>query len=129
MFSLRNKKGDLKFTQVNEKNYRMLVAIIAVLLLINVSLVALSVFRSGGNSSQKDIQSPLEKSLGKHLILPAVDPTVVEIQDVDAVLDLNEGFYANASEGDIIYIYPELIILYRPSDDIIVNVSSITPAQ
>lgn len=67
--------------------------------------------------------------VGKLIILPTnEEPTIITVKD--AVKLRSEKFYANAKNGDITLVYSndKKAILYRPSDNIIVNVSNVTIA-
>ncbi len=61
-----------------------------------------------------------------HISLPeGFEPTVAEIIDVEMLRGKND-FYAQAANGDFLIITPSLAILYRPSEDIILNVVPVT---
>ena len=64
-----------------------------------------------------------------HIRLPEeFEPTVAEIIDVEMLRGKND-FYAQAANGDYLIITPSLAILYRPSEDIILNVVPVTLEQ
>ena len=59
------------------------------------------------------------KALSRHILLPEGDPQIAEIQDVSKLQD-SQAFFKNARNGDIIVVYDSIIIVYRPSNDLIV---------
>ncbi len=77
-----------------------------------------------GFRNQDDPAVILEK-VGKHLILPNETP---EITTIEQAGELNaQPFFSGVKDGDKILIYPKAarIIIYRPSDNILVNVGPI----
>ena len=68
-------------------------------------------------------QSLVEKA-GKHVELPAgEEPTVATVSDVSKLS--NQTFFANAKNGDKVLIYSKAkqAILYRPSEDRVINIA------
>ncbi len=61
-------------------------------------------------------------ALGKLMILPDEKPTIATIVDVESLKKQNPEFYKNARNDDKILVYPNKAIIYRESENIIVNV-------
>ena len=58
-------------------------------------------------------------ALSRHILLPDGVPQIAEVQDV-AKLKEKQAFFKDVELGDIVVVYTNTIILYRPSKDIIV---------
>ncbi|MCD4756611.1 hypothetical protein K8R20_03285 [bacterium] len=66
----------------------------------------------------------LEK-LGKLMLLPDESPTIATIVDADALRGENELFYKDAQNDDKLIIFSDKAILFRESEDLIVNVAPV----
>lgn len=76
-------------------------------------------------ASEVEAQETLDE-LGQHILITEKDkPSIVTIVDVDKLKAENEVFYANAQNGDQLIIFPGRAILFRRSDDIIINIAPI----
>lgn len=76
-------------------------------------------------SKAKQVNSVVSR-VGKLIILPTGEkPTVITVKDASKLK--GEQFYANAKDGDVTLVYPQhkKAVLYRPSDNIIVNVAAV----
>lgn len=60
--------------------------------------------------------------LAKHLVLPAEEPKVLSIANVE-VLRKNQPFFDVAQNGDKLIIYADKIILYNPTLDKVVDIA------
>lgn len=67
------------------------------------------------------------QAVRKHILLPAGDPQIAEVQDV-AKLKETQAFFKDAQNGDIVIVYPTMIYIYRPGADIVVAASDISGA-
>jgi uncharacterized protein HemX len=52
-------------------------------------------------------------------------PTVARIEDPEVLKAANEDFYKNAQTGDYLVLYPNRAIIYRESENLVVNVAPI----
>ncbi len=52
-------------------------------------------------------------------------PTVARIEDPEVLKSANEDFYKNAQAGDYLILYPNRAIIYRESENLVVNVAPI----
>jgi len=52
-------------------------------------------------------------------------PTVARIEDPTVLQESNEEFYRNAQAGDYLVLYPNRAIIYRESENLVVNVAPI----
>lgn len=53
------------------------------------------------------------------------DPTVAKVQDVEKLKSSNEAFYRNVAVDDYIVLYPDRAIIYRKSNNQIINVAPV----
>lgn len=65
-------------------------------------------------------------AVGKLMYLPQGEVKVVEVVDVDKKKQ-DQPFFAIAQNGDQLLIYSTKVILYRPSEDKIVEMAHIRP--
>jgi hypothetical protein len=68
----------------------------------------------------------LVRSVSKHMLLPDEVPTIATVSDMDALK--SEVFFQNAREGDkvLMFLNAQKAVLYRPSDDLIIEAGPIT---
>ncbi len=52
-------------------------------------------------------------------------PTVARIEDPEVLRAANKDFYKNAQAGDYLVLYPNRAIIYRESENLVVNVAPI----
>ena len=103
------------------------VIILSVLLIIAIILI---ISLSGGKSTKEDDQiKELQKTVklvSRLMVLPEGEqPTLATVSDASKLKD--QAFFANAKTGDKVLIYPNSrkAVLYSPSLDKIVEVSSL----
>lgn len=66
------------------------------------------------------------EQLSSILLIPeGGDPTVAKVQDVEALKRTNESFYKDVAVDDYIVLYPDRAIIYRKSDNQIINVAPV----
>jgi hypothetical protein len=102
---------------------------ITIVLLVMLSGFLLIQYREAQN--KLNVGSPpyyasMTKNLGKLIILPKTEkPTILTVKNAAALK--GQLFYANAKNGDLTFVYSksQKAILYRPSDNIIVNVAPV----
>ena len=86
------------------------------------------------NPSTAQTPSPLSKEavkdivekVKKHMVLPEETPQIVAITNVDS-LKKQQVFFTLANNGDQLLVYPNKVILYRPTTDQVVDVAQIRP--
>lgn len=64
-------------------------------------------------------------SVSKLIIVPEDKPTVATITDVNKLRTANESFYKNAKNGDTLLLYSTVAIIFRSSENKIVNVAPV----
>jgi len=108
----------------NRKN--LVVIVLAVLLVVAIVFIVLLVGKRPAEEDQvRDLQRTV-KSVSRLIVLPENEqPTLATVSDVSKLKD--QAFFANAKTGDKVLIYPESrkAILYSPSLDKIIEVSSL----
>ncbi len=65
-------------------------------------------------------------AVGKLILLPTEQPNLAIIDDSVSDLKAKEPFFKDALPGDRILVYSERAIIYRPSQNIIINVGPIS---
>jgi len=68
------------------------------------------------------------KQVSKHVDIPKDIPLMATIDNASA-LKSDQVFYSDAADDDILLIFVEKAIIYRPSKDILVNVGPVIFAQ
>ncbi len=103
--------------------------VVAVLVILLLGAVVLIISLMGKATPEEDQVKELQrtvKSVSRLMILPETEqPTLATVSDVSKLKD--QAFFANAKTGDKVLIYPNSrkAILYSPSLDKIVEVSSL----
>lgn len=65
------------------------------------------------------------EAVSHHILLPDTVPQIAAIQDAKK-LSTSQTFFKDAINGDVVLVYETTIIVYRPSQDIIVAVGDVT---
>lgn len=60
----------------------------------------------------------------RHIIVPGGEPQIAAVEDAKK-LNTSQAFFKDALNGDVVLVYETMIILYRPSLDIVVAVGVI----
>ncbi len=78
--------------------------------------------------SQEDIATTpnqIVEAVSRHILLPDTTPQIAAVQDAQK-LSTSQVFFKDAVNGDVVLVYETLIIVYRPSQDIVVAVGDIS---
>ena len=79
-------------------------------------------------SSTSSESDRVVEGLKRVLLITETDqPSVARIDNPDALRASNPEFYADAKAGDYLIAYPKRAIIYRESDNMIVNFAVIVP--
>lgn len=118
----------------SRKSFRLKSKPVAALVLVLIVAVASSVyFYTKYKDSQDQLKHPetvaqaqtndLIVQVARHTELPQGKPTVATVSDVSKLS--NQTFFVNAKNGDKVLIYSEAkkAILYRPSEDKVINIA------
>jgi hypothetical protein len=89
-----------------------------------------------GENTQKTATNNLEK-LKKILMIDemtdkdgkSIEPAIATISDKELVKKSNPEFYKNVENNDMLVIYPSRVIIYRESENKIINVAPISASQ
>jgi len=74
--------------------------------------------------SESEKQELFEK-IGKHIVLPdQSEPLIVQINNAED-LKKEQAFFENSQDNDILIIYPDKALIYRSSEDILINVGPV----
>lgn len=60
----------------------------------------------------------------RHIVVPGGEPQIAAVEDAKK-LNSSQAFFKDALNGDVVLVYETMIILYRPSLDIVVAVGDI----
>ncbi len=104
-----------------------LIAVIAVALF---ALIAISVAVSKSQFFASDDPEKLAARVGELILLPENEvPTVATVSDMHALE--GQAFFQNAQLGDkvLMYLAAQKAVLYRPSEDLIIEVGPITGSE
>ncbi len=105
------------------------VAVILSFLLACAVVISVILYLRIPKNSEADQRKDLERTLqrvSRIMVLPAnEEPTLATVTDLSKLKD--QPFFTNAQEGDKVLIYPRSLkaILYSPSKDKIIEVSSV----
>ena len=105
------------------------VAVILSFLLACAVVISVVLYFRIPKNSEADQRKDLERTLqrvSRIMVLPAnEEPTLATVTDLSKLKD--QPFFANAQEGDKVLIYPRSLkaILYSPSKDKVIEVSSV----
>ena len=93
--------------------------------LVLLAVAGLGIFWLLGGFVDNNDPAVVVEQAGKLIILPDEDPTVTTVESARELS--REAFFADVENGDKILIFPSSarIIIYRPSDNILVNVGPI----
>ncbi len=76
--------------------------------------------------NKQDISSQVLTDLKKIFYIKTTDqPTVAAIDDIEKLRETNPQFYDGVNNGDYLILYPQRAIVYRHSENIVVNVAPI----
>lgn len=101
--------------------------ILGVLLVVTLVVVVVLMLKMKApvDDQVKDLQKTIAK-VSRLIVLPADEqPTLATVSDIEKLKD--QPFFTNAKNGDKVLIYPRSLkaILYSPSQDKIIEVSSV----
>lgn len=83
--------------------------------------------QDGDATSTADPEASVLVLLGRHLVVPTSTPPIMTtVQDVSSLAASNPSAYGNAQDGDVVLAWPGEVVVYSPSRDRIVSVT--TPA-
>lgn len=68
----------------------------------------------------------LVAKIKKTILVPDESPTIATIANLTEVQKQNATFYADAKEGDTVIIFSTKALIYRESEDKIINVAPVT---
>jgi len=81
---------------------------------------------STDNSADTAKYNALIDKVKKIILVPDENPTIATIANLEEVQKQNATFYADAKEGDTVIIFSTKALIYRESEDKIINVAPVT---
>lgn len=98
---------------------------VLIVLLISMSIVLFLKYRHASSDNQANKQQRLTRQLGQLIVLPPEQPVISTVLDKSKLT--NPALEQRARNGDVLFIFPHAkrLILYRPSNDRVVDILSI----
>lgn len=98
--------------------------IILVIILAGLLIFQLDLFGTTQDAQAKEVARVL-RSVSAHIMLPdGQEPAILTVENPEE-LAKDQQFFAGASKGDKLIIYPNRAILYNPTKDILINVGPV----
>lgn len=131
----RRRRGGLRWFTQTKAGRRTLGALIAVLLLGSIastvyfykqySEVASDPSSAQTEKNQAETVRVLEKVKAAILVTETDEPKVARIEDTQKLQAANPEFYKHAQKGDYLIVFPKRAIIYRESNNQIINVAAV----
>ena len=108
------------------KKHLVLILLIIAIIISGTSIYFLKLSGKPQSADEAEINKIIS-AVSKHITLPEEEPSVATVSDLEALRD--RPFFAKAKEGDKVLIYEKAkkAILYRPSEDKIIDIAPINP--
>ena len=130
--TIKKFKRRTKMDRVRKSKKTSLLYVITLISLVLAGLFALKYVQTKNNpeanldqknsSETKEVVSLVQKIL----LLPTdKQPTVAKVEDPAALKKSNESFYVNVEKGDYLVIYTDRAIIYRKSQNKLINIAPI----
>jgi hypothetical protein len=103
------------------------VLLVAVVLLAAAGVLGNEYLKLKRFKDERDVEL-LKKQLSRHLVLPKEEPLVATVTDVEK-LKAEQAFYRNAKNGDKVFVWKDKALIYRGSEDRIVDFGIIVPSS
>jgi len=114
-------------------NWKVVVVMVVIVLALGAAFYFWNEARTAKSSTPEAVAAKNQEesdrvisSLSLVLYTDSADqPTVARIEDPEVLRAANEDFYKNAQTGDYLVLYPNRAIIYRESENLVVNVAPI----
>lgn len=77
------------------------------------------------NSEVPVTPNQIIEAVSRHILLPDTIPQIAAIEDAKK-LSTTQDFFRNALNGDVVIVYETTIIVYRPSQDLLIAVGDVS---
>ncbi len=74
---------------------------------------------------QSDTYQTMKDNIEKVVDVPAETPSIAQVADIATLKQSKPEVYAAAENDDVIFLYSTKLIIYRPSENKIVNVVNV----
>ncbi len=131
---INTKSGDLGVLPKESKKGSYLFSIALIVVVVALTLGLVYMYRINQSLRQPEVQSELAKQANNKLldrvseiILVPTDeePTIAKIVNVANLQKTNADFYKDARDGDRLIIYSSKAIIYRESENKVINVAPV----
>lgn len=68
------------------------------------------------------------EAVARHMILPDTVPQVATVEDAKK-LSATQDFFKDVINGDVVVVYETMIVVYRPSSDILIAVGNVSDTK
>lgn len=74
----------------------------------------------------EDSKNELLDKIKKHVLLfkEGEDPLIIRIDNAQELVQ-KQAFFANSQDGDVLVVYKDKALIYRPSEDVLINVGPV----
>lgn len=129
-----------KNEEVAKKSKKFLLPVVAVVLIVAFALAAGYFYKqyqdvkkdpetAKQEKNKAETQRVMDKLKASILLTEQDAPTVARIEDPEKLKNSNKEFYKDIQKGDYLIIYPKRAIVYRESNDQIINIAPIINAS
>jgi hypothetical protein len=126
-------RANSKNTQVAQKRRSPILTVILLILVVALIAGLVYMFVQNKRLRSPDEQTKIQEENNQRIVdkvmqlilVPDEEPTLATIVNVDNLRKTNPDFYKDAVNGDQLVIYSSKAIIYRESDDIIINVAPV----
>lgn len=132
MNSLQDPFKQKKMPRKNDTFYKLVIGVLALVIVgggVYLFVIKPRQAAVAGDSTQAADTAKynaLIEKVKKVILVPDENPTIATIANLDEVKKQNATFYADAKEGDTVIIFSTKALIYRESEDKIINVAPVT---
>lgn len=130
MFQKLSIKPNIKVN--NTKGLKYFIAVLALIIIAQTFIFFVFLNDKDENNSLSSFdeqnQELIEK-LSSMILLPDSDPAIYQINDIEKVRKSYGDFFKDAKEGDKLILYSDKAIIYRQSEQLIINVGPVLMLQ
>lgn len=123
---VRHKKNQ---DRANRPNKQIVLFATIILALVSIFLYSKYTSTEENTNTKNNQDEEIVAALEKLTILPDETPTILTINDVEKLKAESPATYIDAKNGDKVLIYSDKLLIYRKSENKIINIVNITNEQ